>query len=37
VLRTSEGISYLPPPRERASADPADVYVVAEKQQPPAY
>lgn len=37
VLRTSEGIGYIPPPRERASADSAEVYVVTEKQQPPAY
>lgn len=35
VLHTTEGVAYIPPPAERASAPQADVIIVSEKQVPP--
>jgi hypothetical protein len=35
ILRTSEGMAYIPPAEERAEASVQDIIVVAEKQRPP--
>src|SRR4051812_27360805 len=34
MMRTSEGMAYLPPMSPRASAEPQEVIIVAEKQTP---
>ena len=36
VLRTAEGMAYIPPAEERTDASLQDVIVVTEKQRPPA-
>lgn len=36
VLRTTEGMAYLPPMSPRSAADPQEVIIVAEKQRPSA-